>query len=177
LSDIYVDAYGINLKSAGLLATSFTFTAGLARIPGGRLADRFGARAVVRHSLIAISVSLAPVVLGPPLAVTGLLFFAAAIAMGAGMAGTMRYLPDYFPKSVGAAGGIVGALGGLGGFFLPLLGNAVKASTGSVFLQVAPLLALAILALAAQTVTVFRLRMSTARFPQEGGFSPKNVLS
>jgi nitrate/nitrite transporter NarK len=45
---------------------------------------------------------------------------------------------------------VVGALGGLGGVVLPLAGNWMKAATGSVFLQVAPLLVVAVVALATQ---------------------------
>ena len=48
LSDIYVDAYKVSLVNAGLLSTIFTFTASISRIPGGHLADRWGARKVLQ---------------------------------------------------------------------------------------------------------------------------------
>ncbi len=150
LSDVYIDSYRLSLKAAGALATTFTFTASLARIPGGRWSDRYGARRVMRYALAGTGLALAPVMAGPPVAATGVLFFLAGICMGVGMAATMRYAADYYPHSVGAVGGVVGALGGLGGVVLPLAGNWMKAETGSVFLQVAPLLLVAVVALATQ---------------------------
>ena len=49
-----------------------------------------------------------------------LLVFAVGVAMGIGKASVYTYIPQYFPKDVGAVGGLVGAIGGLGGFVLPL---------------------------------------------------------
>lgn len=43
------------------------------------------------------------------------------IAMGIGKAAVYRYIPDYFPDSVGVVGGLVGVLGGLGGFVSPVI--------------------------------------------------------
>jgi hypothetical protein len=40
-------------------------------------------------------------------------------------------VPEYFPQSVGAVTGLVGAAGGLGGFFPPLVLGAVRQATGS----------------------------------------------
>jgi hypothetical protein len=71
--------------------------------------------------------------------VTVILGFVAGNSLGVGMAAVFRYIPDYFPSSVGAVGGIVGAMGGLGGFFLPQLSALAKVRTGSVYLSIAPL--------------------------------------
>lgn len=119
VTDIYVDGFGLSLTNAGIIATTFTFTASLARIPGGKWADTHGARRVLMVSLLTIATCLLPVSMRLPLFVTATLIFIAAIAMGAGMAATYRYIPDFYPSEVGAVGGIVGALGGLGGFILP----------------------------------------------------------
>jgi NNP family nitrate/nitrite transporter-like MFS transporter len=43
------------------------------------------------------------------------------VMMGVGKASVFRYIADYFPRDVGVTGGVVGAVGGLGGFVLPLL--------------------------------------------------------
>ena len=40
--------------------------------------------------------------------------------MGIGKASVYKYIPEYFPRDVGAVGGLVGTLGALGGFVLPL---------------------------------------------------------
>ena len=40
-------------------------------------------------------------------------------------------MPQWFPKDVGPVTGVVGAAGGLGGFFPPLVMALVKSQTGS----------------------------------------------
>ena len=50
--------------------------------------------------------------------------------MGIGKAAVYKYIPEYFPKDVGAVGGLVGLLGALGGFFLPPLFSYAWAGTG-----------------------------------------------
>ena len=49
------------------------------------------------------------------------LVFIVGCGMGIGKAAVYKHIPEYFPKDVGAVGGLVGLLGALGGFFLPLL--------------------------------------------------------
>jgi NNP family nitrate/nitrite transporter-like MFS transporter len=39
-------------------------------------------------------------------------------------------VPEYFPDAVGSVTGLVGAAGGLGGFFPPLLLGFIKQETG-----------------------------------------------
>ena len=50
-----------------------------------------------------------------------ILVFIVGVGMGIGKAAVYKYIPEYFPKDVGAVGGLVGLLGALGGFFLPPL--------------------------------------------------------
>jgi MFS transporter, NNP family, nitrate/nitrite transporter len=59
----------------------------------------------------------------------GALGMAAAIGLGNGA--VFKLVPQYFPQSVGAVTGLVGAMGGLGGFFPPLALGIIKQQTGS----------------------------------------------
>ncbi|GHA46769.1 hypothetical protein GCM10007103_29770 [Salinimicrobium marinum] len=40
---------------------------------------------------------------------------------GVGKAAVYKHIPEYFPEEVGVVGGMVGVLGGLGGFFCPII--------------------------------------------------------
>jgi len=59
----------------------------------------------------------------------GALGMAAAIGLGNGA--VFKLVPEFFPTTVGSVTGLVGAAGGLGGFFPPLLLGFVKRATGS----------------------------------------------
>lgn len=54
-----------------------------------------------------------------------------AATIGIGNGAVFKLVPEYFPKSVGSVTGLVGASGGLGGFFPPLLLGVIKEATGS----------------------------------------------
>lgn len=49
---------------------------------------------------------------------------------GIGKAAVYKHIPDYFPEEVGVVGGMVGVLGGLGGFFCPIIFGYLLAATG-----------------------------------------------
>src|SRR5690606_267850 len=55
---------------------------------------------------------------------TGLLMIL-GVAFACGMASTFKYIGDQFPDSMGAVSGIVGMVGGLGGFLLPIMFGAI----------------------------------------------------
>jgi NNP family nitrate/nitrite transporter-like MFS transporter len=49
---------------------------------------------------------------------------------GIGKAAVYKHIPDYFPEEVGVVGGMVGVLGGLGGFFCPIIFGYLLETTG-----------------------------------------------
>lgn len=149
LGDLYMDLYGLSMTTAGALVTAFTFTTGLSRIPGGALADRFGARPLLRASFPAIALMLAPIVFGLSAPVVVLSTVVCGILLGGAMSATFKAIPSAFPRSVGAVGGLVGAIGGLGGFFLPLMGGWTREATGTPTAMVWPLMGIALAGAAA----------------------------
>ena len=58
------------------------------------------------------------------------LLLLAGVLMGLGMAAVYKHIPEYFPQDVGVVGGLVGVLGGLGGFVLPIFFGYLLRGTG-----------------------------------------------
>ncbi len=106
--------------TAGGGAAAFVLLATSARPLGGFLADRVGGGRVLAWAYAGAAV-LAPALAAPDLA----LFTGAAaglgICLGLGSGAVFKLVPTYFPDSVGTVSGLVGAAGGLGGFFPPML--------------------------------------------------------
>jgi MFS transporter, NNP family, nitrate/nitrite transporter len=131
LPSYYVAVYHLSLARAALLTALFIFPASLLRPLGGWLSDRFGPRPVTY--LVFATMLLASVVLALPTRSLWLFFAAVevlAVGMGVGKASVFKYVPEYFPRDIGAAGGLVGALGALGGFFLPIGFGYLESATG-----------------------------------------------
>jgi NNP family nitrate/nitrite transporter-like MFS transporter len=127
----YKRVFGLPLAKAALLTALFIFPASLLRPVGGWLADRFGARPVTYAVFIAMLLACVPLAgshvgLGTFI----LLIEVLGIGMGLGKASVYKYIADYFPTEVGAAGGLVGTLGALGGFVLPLAFGYLDKSSG-----------------------------------------------
>ncbi|MCR4336352.1 MAG: MFS transporter [Candidatus Omnitrophica bacterium] len=58
------------------------------------------------------------------------LVFVLGVIWGIGKAAVYKHIPDYFPEEVGVVGGMVGVLGGLGGFFCPIIFGYLLQNTG-----------------------------------------------
>lgn len=137
LPSYYKNVYHLTLAKGALLTAFFIFPASLLRPVGGWLSDRYGARPVTYAVFSAML--LASVVLAAPDGTLGFHLGAAGffalievlgIGMGLGKASVYKYIPEYFPDDVGAAGGLVGTLGALGGFFLPIGFGYLESASG-----------------------------------------------
>ena len=122
--------FGLSKEMAGLGTAAFVVLATGLRPVGGILADRFGGLRVLHLAFPAVAI------LSLLLAVPGLPAFAVgavgvAVGLGLGNGAVFKLVPEYFPRTVGAATGLVGAAGGLGGFFPPLVVGLLRQATGS----------------------------------------------
>ncbi|GHJ46905.1 MFS transporter [Catellatospora sp. TT07R-123] len=145
-------AYGLEQGDASLKAAGFTLVAVVLRPPGGWLSDRIGPARVLAACLAVVVVMAAWQAFTPslyPWATMALLIMAGALGAGAGavFALVAKVVPG--PK-IGAVTGIVGAVGGLGGFVPPLVMGAVYGAMGQYGIG---LLLLSLVALAALIYT------------------------
>jgi MFS transporter, NNP family, nitrate/nitrite transporter len=124
------DIFKLTPKDAGFRTAGFVLLATAMRPVGGILADKIGGRAILLWVFPLTSVMA--LLLACPLMATftiGALGMAAAIGLGNGA--VFKLVPEYFPQAVGAVTGLVGAAGGLGGFFPPLVLGLIKQATGT----------------------------------------------
>lgn len=129
LPHYYVDVYDYKLRDAGFMTALFIFPASLLRPFGGWLSDRHGARVITAISFSVIAASAFALSFRMSVVPFVLLTVCMGVGMGIGKASVYTYIPQYFPRDVGAVGGLVGAVGGLGGFVLPLLFAWTKSQT------------------------------------------------
>ena len=139
----YTQEYGFDIRQAALLAMCFSLPAGVLRAAGGWLSDKYGAHAITWRVLWVAWVCLFILsypqtdftiytVNGPktfhiglnPWVFTSLLFIMGA-AFAFGMASVFKYVAVEFPDNMGVVSGVVGMVGGLGGFLLPILFGAL----------------------------------------------------
>ena len=148
MTKYYVTTYHFDLKHAALLAACFSLPGGVLRALGGWVSDRYGAYKVtwgVMWVCLAVLFVLSypqthmviDTVNGPltwdlglnPVAFTVLLFVV-GIAMAIGKASVFKFISDEYPANIGAVSGIVGLVGGLAGFLLPIMFGALLDLTG-----------------------------------------------
>lgn len=152
LPKLLTEVHDLTKTDAGARAAGFALLAVVGRPLGGWLADRIGAAGILRWSFVAIAALAAVLAVGyesmVPLTAACL---ALAVALGLGMGAVFKLVADWFPERVGAVTGVVGAAGGLGGFFPPLVMGIVKSATGGYALG---FLLLALMGLACLAVLV-----------------------
>ncbi len=148
LPKLLKDWFDYSLTDAGLRAGGFTVVATAARPLGGWLSDRIGPSRVLMVSFLGVALDAAGLAwqAADP-GIVGVTAFCLTMAafLGLGSGAVFKMVPSEFPTAVGAATGIVGAAGGLGGFFPPLVMGVVKDATGEFVLGFAFLVCFALL--------------------------------
>ncbi|MFD0772983.1 nitrate/nitrite transporter [Streptomonospora algeriensis] len=150
-------AYDFAQTEAGLRTAGFSFTAIIARPLGGVLSDRIGPVRVCQASFFGTAAMAVALVFHPPAEVpAGIVFVLMAFALGLGTGGVFALVARLVePARVGTVTGMVGAAGGLGGYFPPMVMGAVLELTGAYTIGFV-LLACAALAVALYTSRAFR---------------------
>ncbi|WP_281937668.1 nitrate/nitrite transporter [Paenibacillus tyrfis] len=123
--------YGLSPVKAADFTTLCVIGGSFFRPVGGWLADKIGGIRMLMGLYGVVALLMAGLSTLPPLAVTTALLFTAMMCLGMGNGSVFQLVPQRFREEIGIVTGIVGAAGGLGGFFLPkILGN-LKLATGS----------------------------------------------
>lgn len=146
LPKLLTEWFDLSLTDAGLRAAGFTLLATGARPLGGILADRIGGAKVLAFVFMGIgldAIGLSWQASDPQIVPVTIFSLTMAFFLGLGSGAVFKQVPLYFPSSTGAATGIVGAAGGLGGFFPPLLLGVVKDASGDYVLAFVFLVAFA----------------------------------
>ncbi len=144
----YVGEFGLEIRTAALLAACFSLPGGVLRAIGGWLSDKYGAHQVTWWvmwvSWICLFLLSYPqtdftiqTINGPETFHIGLniylftgLMFILGIAWAFGKASVFKYIGDDYPENIGTISGIVGLAGGFGGFILPIMFGAILDITG-----------------------------------------------
>lgn len=131
LSIFFFDQYGLSRIEAGMMAAACALAGSFSRPVGGFIADRLGGLRVLSflYPLIAILVGVTSLLLPFPIVLIAVFLAMACLGMGNGV--IFQVVPQRFRREIGAVSGLIGAAGGLGGFFLPSALGLFRDLTGT----------------------------------------------
>jgi len=125
------DQYHVTPVMAGMVTALVAFIGSLSRPAGGILADRIGGANLLSVLLAGIAVAYAACATLPALPVITVVLGALMLCLGLGNGAVFQMVPQRFAREIGLVTGVVGAIGGIGGFVLPNVLGQARAATGS----------------------------------------------
>lgn len=166
LPKLLVDVFALDKIDAGNRAAGFVLLATLMRPLGGWISDKVGAQKVL--SLVFAGTPLMAIVLSfqPGMEILTAAFLVIAALLGLGNGAVFKLVPQHFAKEAGTVTGLVGAAGGLGGFFPPLVMGLFKSTLGSYSVGYLLLATLAAVCLALN-LTILGQKQLSPRKPEE----------
>lgn len=159
LPTLLKDEFGLSPADAGFRTAGFVVLATICRPAGGWLADRIGGARVLNGVFLGV-IPFALLLAWPSMLPFTVGALGCAALLGFGNGAVFKLVPEYFPADTGTVTGLVGAMGGLGGFFPPLLLGFFRDSLGTVW----P----AYVALAAVSLVLQRINSATFLASQTG---------
>lgn len=123
--------YRLNAIDAGNVTAVAAFLGSAARPLGGFIADRITGRSVAATVLCVVSICAVVVGAHVSTALTTAAVFVLLAALGAGNGAVFQMVPRRFPREIAMVTGMVGAAGGVGGFYLPTMLGLLKDATGT----------------------------------------------
>lgn len=132
LPSLLRDQFGLSAADAGFRAAGFVVLATLLRPAGGALADRIGGARVLGGVFLGL-VPFALLLTWPAILPFTVGALGCAALLGLGNGAVFKLVPQFFPHDTATVTGLVGAMGGLGGFFPPLLLGFFRDRMGAVW--------------------------------------------
>ena len=124
--------FRLTATDAGFRAAGFVLLATGMRPLGGWLADRIGGARVLSIAFFGVA-PFALLLAWPSMLPFTVGALGCAALLGAGNGAVFKLVPQYFPVETGTVTGLVGAMGGLGGFFPPLLLGVLRDRLGVIW--------------------------------------------
>ncbi|MEH7444488.1 MFS transporter [Bacillus sp. JJ1122] len=121
LPNFLVTHFDLEKVDAGLRTAGFIALATFFRPIGGWLGDKFNSFIILMFVFAGLTISGILLSFMPSLTLYTIGCLAVAICAGIGNGTIFKLVPLYFSKQAGIVNGIVSAMGGLGGFFPPLM--------------------------------------------------------
>jgi len=132
VSTLLVSLYQVPKLEAGVVMSLLALTGAMVRPLGGLVADRIsGVRALVVLLAAISACDFAFALWMPPFAAGIALLAFTYVCFGLGNGATFQLVPRRWQGRTGLMSGIIGAAGGIGGFYLPVIMGIAKESTGS----------------------------------------------
>ncbi|MGX0251999.1 MFS transporter, NNP family, putative nitrate transporter [Staphylococcus hominis] len=131
LPNYLVNNFGIDKVDAGIRSGVFIALATFLRPVGGILGDKFNAVKALMIDFVAMIIGAVILGVSSHIALFTIGCLTISICAGLGNGLIFKLVPSYFAKESGTANGIVSMMGGLGGFFPPLVITYVTSLTGS----------------------------------------------
>ncbi len=132
LPTLLKDEFHLTPADAGFRTAGFVVLATTMRPLGGWLSDRIGGARVLSAVLLGVA-PFGMLMAWPAMIPFTVGALGCAALLGLGNGAVFKLVPQYFPNQTGTVTGLVGAMGGLGGFFPPLLLAFFRSRTGALW--------------------------------------------
>jgi NNP family nitrate/nitrite transporter-like MFS transporter len=131
LTLFFHDQYHLSAVRAGDFTTLVVFAGSYLRPVGGWLSDKLGGYRLLIGIFLSVGICMGVMGRLPAFPLATALLFVVMSLLGMGNGAVFQLVPLRFPAIVGVITGLVGAAGGIGGFFLPSTLGMFKDRAGS----------------------------------------------
>lgn len=126
------DEFRLSTADAGFRTAGFVVLATLARPMGGILSDSIGGARVLSGVFMGV-IPFALLLSWPSMIPFTVGALGCAALLGLGNGAVFKLVPQFFPNNTATVTGLVGAMGGLGGFFPPLVLGFLRDKAGAIW--------------------------------------------